>query len=187
MGKAKKNKSKGKPESKVTPESRMEIIAVTIDDPEFSYSHEDGKLGNRRKSPAIANVRESPVAWMFKHDQLEVHQLEAANKFRKYYERTGGTIQAMDTTKEPVDGGKVTDGLTDRKLHSAKELALAEKKLGKQGYKLVEQVCGECLWLNQIEPTKHYQRLAGRRLRESLDTLAFFWNLSSVNTHRKAS
>lgn len=160
---------------------------VTIDNPWFSYDHREN-ASNPRRIEALSNVRESPLAWMSKCGYIDETQLIVGSIFRMLYEKTGGnTIQAMDTTKEPVDGGKMTDGLTDERFKAAKELMHVRAKLGDQGYKLVEQVCGQCLWLNQIEPTKHYQRLAGKRLRECLDTLAYLWGKASVNTHRRAS
>lgn len=171
----------------------IEFGEVTVENPMFSYDHPEGP-GNVRNIPAITNVRESPLAFMYcnkdRHGNrgIDEAQLAAGSYFRELYETTAGaTIQAIDTTKEPVDGGKISDGLTDKRFRAAKELEAARLKLGDTGYRLVEQVCGECKWLNQIEPTKHYQRLASDRLKDCLETLAIFWGMASVNTHRRAS
>lgn len=177
----------------------IELGTVTIDNPWFSYDHHES-AANPRKIAAVANIRESPLTWM--HEQryrsgedkgeryIDDTQFVVGSIFRMLYEKAGGTsIKAMDTTKEPVDGGFVTDGLTDTRFKAAKELMFVRAKLGDAGYKLVEQVCGQCLWISQIEPTKHYQRLAGERLKECLDTIAILWGKASVNTHseRKVS
>lgn len=157
----------------------LEIRWVTIENPDFADQH-DERLGNPRYITAPVNMRESPVTWMLAHGKLDAAQAEAGARFRRLHELSGGAdLSGMDTTKEPVDGGGFPDVLTDRKSRAAKELAQARVVLGFAGYDLVMQVCGQCLWIKDIEPTKHRQIVAANRLRLCLTALAEFWGLQS--------
>lgn len=138
---------------------------------------------------AKVSIRESPAAWMFSHGHLDTAQLRAANRFRQLYERAGGGgPRAMDTTKEPVDGGNITDGITDSKTDAAKELHRARQKLGNDdAYELVERVCAERLWIKDIEVTKYRRTRAANNLRSNLTVLAEFWGYQgTIRAWRKA-
>lgn len=175
-------KRKRKPKA-VKKQGVQAIRFIEVDDPDFSTDHEEGKLGNLKKIKSAVNMRESPVLWMYANDRLDETQLAAAGQFRRYYERRGFSIQAIDYGKQPVDGGAIhSEGITDEMKQASEELEGARAKLGDQGFTLVEKVCGQLLWINQIEDKKHHQLRAARDLRDCLDTLAIFWGLATVKT-----
>jgi hypothetical protein len=161
---------------------------MVLDNPLYSFDHADGEAGNRRKVPVPVSMRESPAIWMHGHGKINDSQLRAAGQFRRWYEAAGGAgVKAMDTTKEPVDGGRVSDGLTDRKLHAAKELAGARTRLSPRAYWLVESVCGQCIWIKDLDGRRRTQDAYSMALKEALDSLAIFWGYASENQQKAAS
>lgn len=162
----------------VTPIQGQGFIMVDIENPNFNPVHV-GKPGNPEFVSAIMNPRESPIAWYYHHrrqTRVEQHHVRAANEFRRLYERTGGAgVKALDYGKEPVDGGNVSDGITDMKIDAAKVLAEAFYNIGSEGYILIEKTCGELLWLKDQYATRYQQNLAMKQLIEALDVLAEFW------------
>lgn len=154
---------------------QAEVISVSVDDPYFNRAH-DETASNTRQTQALLNVRESPARYYEARDKITKDMAAAADRFRRLYEMAGGgSVKAMDTTKEPVDGGFMSDGLTDAKLRAANELKLVYLKLGKPGYELVEQVCGHLIWVKHLSRTDYETRRNMERLRDSLDTLSLFW------------
>lgn len=162
-------------------------VATMVDNPYFSGAHAEG-ASNPRKTMARLSMRESPVVWMHCHGRIDDAQLQAASRFRGLYERTGGSgVKAMDTTKEPVQGGIMTDGLTDAKMDAAKELVAVRRRLGPVGYELVEAVCGQCLWLRELFPARRTQDRQADRLRDCLDALALFWGYRNSGVMKRAA
>jgi hypothetical protein len=154
-------------------------IAMDMENPHFNAAH-PASNANPIKASVQVKITESPAIWMYAHGRISESQLRAASSFRLWYESAGGaSIQAMDTTKEPVDGGKVSDGLTDRKMKAAKELAAARSWLGPQTYDVVEKVCGQCLWIKELDPRRQTQDRYSQLLKRGLDQLAFHWGYTS--------
>lgn len=170
-------------------EPEVWLTSVKIENPEHAFQH-DEKLGNPKFIHAPFNMRESPVTWMLKQKTIDEAQAKAASRFRSLYEAAGGAgVKALNYTKEPVDGGGFPDVLTDRKHRAGLELAEVQNFLGRAGFGLVEQICGQCIWIKDIEPTKYRQIKTGKRLKECLTALAQFWNYQSrpITSWRKVS
>lgn len=160
----------------------------TVENPYYMQDHGD-ESPTARYIQAPINMRESPITWMLAHDKVDQAQAKAATRFRQLHEMSGGgDLQAMDYMKEPVDGGGFPEIITDRKAQAAKELGEVRTVLGVAGYTLVMQVCGQCIWLKDIEPTKRRQVEAGKALRQCLTVLAEHWGYRSqpIRAWRKA-
>lgn len=190
MSRSKRNRPKHegrkKAEAPVTLPGVMFID--NVENPNFQRGYAESAT-NPKTISAAYNARESPIAWMLVHERVNAAQAKAASIFRRNYEMAGGAgAKAIDYTKEPVDGGGFPDILTDRQAEAAKELGRARAALGFSGYELVEQVCGQCLWINQIEATKWRQLQAANNLRDCLDVLADFWGVQRrpIRAYRKA-
>jgi len=172
---ARRRGGRGKKKNK----EKSHIIWMEVDNPDFSASHEEGKLGNPKRITAALNSRESPALWLFQHNQIDRAQYAAAVHFRRLYEQTAGSgIKAVNWLQEPVDGGAMVDTLTDARMNAAKELKRARELLGNQAiYDLVEMVCGQCWWVKDINiyVTKRQQLHAGKQLRLALEALSDFW------------
>lgn len=159
------------------------FVMIEVDNPHYSERHA-GAAGNPRKVQAAYNPKESPAAWYRAKLIIQEHEYQAASRFRGLYERVGGSgVKAFDYGKEFVDGGNVTDGLTDAKAMAGKELAEAHDKLGSAGYLLVEAVCGQCFWMKDIYPDQYTQRKQMKTLRECLDELAVMWGYKTRERH----
>lgn len=157
------------------------VTFVDVDNPGYSRAH-DGASANPRKLTVPYSVRESPLAVMYhQRKSIDEAQYAAGNRFRSLFERTGGSgAQAMDYTKEPVDGGiGPSDGLTEARMDAAKELSRVEHLLGPQGYRLVRTVCGELIFLKDYEPRRHFRDGHSLMLKHCLTIMAEFWGLQT--------
>lgn len=151
-----------------------EIIFVDIDSPYESTRH----LGQER---VAVNMKESPSEYYYRRGWIDGAHRQASDKFRRLYETAGGSgVKAMDYTKEPVDGGSITDGITDAKVRSAKQLAEAHDVLGQSGYKLVESVSGHGSWIKEVTASKWEAEQTMRNFKQCLDALALFWGYKTV-------
>lgn len=174
------------------PETPTGFVIVDIDNPYFNSSHH-GSESQHKRTQALYNPRESPIAWMYAHREqtgVTEAQVAAAHEFRKLYETARGVgIRSMDYEKTPVDGGKMGDILTDRQVDASNELAAAHCRIGSHGYQLVEQVCGQCIFIRQLAARRSAQNKLSQHLKESLETLAVFWGLQRLRTrtYRRAS
>lgn len=173
---------------KETGHAKTEVVYVDIDDPDHDTSIEDGKQGNRLKSRAAINMRESPLVLYFYRDGIDAEQLQAGNEFRRKFEIAGGAgVKAFDYSVEFVDGGKSSDGLTQAKVNAAKGLAEVRSIMREMDYILLHQICGECRTIKQIFPdiTDYRHRQQMEHLRKLLDEVCFLWGYKA--RQRKAS
>lgn len=161
-------------------EGRVELGQRLIADP----------LEPGQQYEATVNVRESSIDHMHSRGRIDAAQNEAGQRFRKLWERAAvGRNQAMDTTKETVDGGGFVDPISDDLVRASIELNRVMNALGPVGSKLLIAVVGEG---QRIEDTaKDWSRRGGvvrgdraegyitGRMVEALDDLVAFWKLES--------
>lgn len=115
-------------------EGRVEIGERFVDDP--------FEPGQRYK--AAANVRESSIDHMHSRGRIDEAQKLAGDRFRKLWEMAAvGRNQAMDTTKEPVDGGGLGDPISDDLIRASQELSRVMRAVGPVGSKLLVSLVGE--------------------------------------------
>lgn len=166
------------------------FIMVDVDNPNYNPAHQ-GQAGNPAMIQAIMNPRESPIAWYFKHrsqTKVEEYHVRAANEFRRLYERSGGSgVKAFDYTKEPVDGGNTSDGITEGRMDAAKKLKAAHDILGYSGFSLIQSTCGELLWINEQHATRRAQDYAMTELKRGLEVLAEYWGYKSRSQSFRAA
>lgn len=163
------------------PQTPPHIVEADIPNPNHNPAHA-GKAGNPATIRVSVNAGESPIAWYYHHRSQtgfdELH-LRAGDKFRRLYERVGGSgVQAMDYAKEPVDGGRVSDGMTEARHDAGKQLAEAHKEIGEKSYRIVEAVCGDRAWLKQLFPNRKDARGKMQELKAALEKLGKLWNLA---------
>src|SRR5690606_19564740 len=87
-------------------------------------------------------------------------------------------IQAMDYGREPVDGGGVTDPISERRAEAARELAECRRKLGEMQYELVVAVCGQGQALSGVGADDRARKTAADNLRDALDRLGGLWGIA---------
>lgn len=171
---------KGKPYLSHGSEGRVELGQRMIADP----------LEPGQQYAAIVNVRESSIDHMHSRGRIDAAQNEAGQRFRKLWERAAvGRNQAMDTTKETVDGGGFVDPISDDLVKASIELSRVMAALGPIGSKLLISIVGEGRIIS--EAAKDWSRSGGAvrgdraegyitgRMIEALDELVSFWKLES--------
>lgn len=136
------------------PPKNLRIAVDTIQDP-YGVSESAKKLPrqNRDGSPStgegewvstgqpeilvLRSIRTDPIGWMKSHNQLDESEFLAGRRWQSLYERSHvGSVQAVDTSKEPVDGGKFPELLTDNQRIAIEQLRLAS-------YAIVKSVPGD--------------------------------------------
>lgn len=148
-----------------------------VANPSYMPAHEGEKWNPQRVTVAV-NIRESAVESLAARGQLDHCQKRAADEFRRYWEMMGGAgAQAIDYTKEPVDGGGHRETLTERLLGAGKELNHCRELLGWRNYALVVKVCGEGKPFSALASGRRERDTLADNLRASLDDLADRWKL----------
>lgn len=128
---------------------------------------------------ATASLRDDPLGRLHARHQIDEAQYAAGHFLQGMIELAGtGSVQAMDPTKEPVDGrGQAVEPITDAQLRAGRRLREAREALGKSGYALVMEVLGERHFIEQCVRARGQSGEAavkfwGRRFRECLETIA---------------
>lgn len=161
-------------------EGRVEYGARIIDDP----------LEAGQRYSAKANVRESSIDHMHSRGRIDASQKLAGDRFRKLWEMASvGRNQAMDTTKEPVDGGGAGDPISDELIKASQELARVMRGVGSVGSALLIDMVGEgkllkdvaAKWSNTggIVRGERAEGYITGRVVEALDDLVRIWKLES--------
>ena len=155
-----------------------QVVADVVEDP---YS----PAGESHEITVIRSIRDDPLAGMWARDQIDRTQFCAGRMWQRYWEQAGiSGVQAMDPTKEPVDGrGAMRPDITDQQLKAYRQLKAARHALGAEGDRLLREILEEGLTIKRAA----YRRgmisergilYCGRRFGECLETLARFWGLA---------
>lgn len=153
------------------------IVAVAIvADP---YSDQGEKI------QVLRSVRDDPLAGMRSRNQIDDAQFAAGRKWQYYAEQCEiGSIQAIDTTKTAVDGGKAREPITDRQIEAFKRLYESNKKLGSERNRLIFDILGLRRTIREAAEargrfTKYGWDRTGIEFRECLELLAVLWGFAS--------
>ncbi len=163
---------------------KSDIEWATVEDPEFSHDHVEGKLGNTRFKTVARNRRESGISELAAKGALNAAQVAAADRFRALFEAMGGAgARAIDPAKEAVDGGRIPDPISTRAFQAGVELKKAaehvQKSHGLYGYKLVCYVAGEGRTIRELTQTRRQRDTMTDYLRMCLTSLAEFWGFQT--------
>lgn len=136
-----------------------------------------------KKAKAAVNVREHALAYLRHLERLSDEQFLAGNEFRKNYEAAVlGGFKAIDYSRVRVDGGQLSDPLTERAQAAHKWLNEVARLpgIGPVGYSLLSRIAGEGESIGHVAKTwpgesrMSSQRMEGfisGRLTECLDLL----------------
>lgn len=137
---------------------------------------------------ATVNVRESSIDHMYSRGRIDASQKQAGDRFRKLWELASvGRNQAMDTTKEPVDGGGSGDPISDDLIRASSELSRIMRLVGAVGTQLLVSLVGEGKRVEDV--AKNWSRAGGivsgrraegyvtGRMVEALDDLVRLWKM----------
>lgn len=156
------------------------LRAVTVPNPYFSRAHE-GTAGNPRQIDAVVNIRESAAVMLYSRGRIDDAQFAAATKFRALWEAMCRCTSAIDYGREPVDGGRIADPISERQMFAADQLRHVRPLLGEEGYWLISRICGEGYSLGEVVrpgASKRAKLKAADDLRY-LDLLAEAWGFSA--------
>lgn len=166
---------------------KIELQPAFVDNPYWRPDLE-GEAAVPRKIKAAVNVRESAVGTLAARKLIDDSQAQAAIRFRRHWEATGGAgAQAIDYSRDKVDGGKIADPIDINQMKAARHLAEAEHTLGVRNYELVRSVCGEGKAMTELYTEKRDRLTATDNLRASLDDLARIWGIAVKASSKPAT
>lgn len=170
--------------------SKIELVPATVENPYWRPDLE-GENAVPRTVTAMINVRESTVSFMASRKDkngkplLSMSQVYAATEYRRHWENAGGRgAQAIDYSRDAVDGGKIAEPINVIQMESARNLADARAYLGRRAYLLVQNICGEGRSLQDLYCRKRDQLTQADNLRAALDDLCELWGLSVTASAR---
>lgn len=149
----------------------------------------------------VRSLRHDPLASMWARRQIVIGQFRAGRRWQELYERTCvGAVQAVDTTREPVDGGSFPDPLSEAQRRAMIDLkrcaaaVMADKRLGKGAQRLIEDVLAHGLTVAEAASLRAVGVLSQssldalrRTFRLGLDTLAITFGLATRDPITKSA
>jgi hypothetical protein len=137
------------------------------------YSTTGGKIA------VTASLRDDPLGKLYARRQIDDAQYRVGLMLTEFFELAEiGSIQAVDPSKEPVDGrGALVETTTESQRRASRRLAHVREILGQVGYELCRPVCAEGKQMDEIAArvasvTETTIKYWGKRFRECLQTLA---------------
>ena len=178
---------------------RLRKAAEAVDQPKVHERLSDDLLDNAQVRPVIVddpyeagakvvafqNLRGDTLALLQAQGRIDGAQYEAGKQMRRFYECSEiGGVKAMDPSKVKVDGGGVSETLTEQVQQAIQEVLRLEKALGKEGAALSRDILLVGLTVKQCATARNLfdergRKWLGLRFREVLETLAYELNLIS--------
>ncbi|MCK1459215.1 hypothetical protein IVB34_12705 [Bradyrhizobium sp. 2] len=148
-----------------------EYATAVVDDP----YEQGGKLSTLRQ------LRNDPLARLHSHRQIDDAQFHAGRAYQNDREVAERGAQAIDPSKEAVDGGKAPEALTDRQIKARKRLIKIERDLGRRLMSVLEDVLIEGRTIEQVSQSKAQSvlKLHGGLFRVALNELATIYCFSN--------
>lgn len=146
-------------------------------------------LDSEEKIVAMRSVRNDPLGRLHSHRQIDEAQYRGGRAYQNDWERAERGPQAMDPTREYVDGTRSREPLTERQRQAVLRLNRVERELGTDGAALVHDVLVLGLTMDQIGQrravrTQRWNDYFARRFRECLDRLALVYGFATDTTGR---
>jgi hypothetical protein len=153
-----------------------EVAEVEVDNPLA--------LDPGEKIVAMRSVRSDPLGRLHAHRQIDEAQYRGGRAFQNDWERAERGPQAVDTTREYVDGAGTREPVTESQRQAVLRLNRVERELGVDGAALVHDVLVLGLTMDQIGQrravrTQRWNDYFARRFRECLDRLALFYGFAT--------
>ena len=160
-----------------------EVAEVEIDNPLA--------LDPGEKIMAIRSIRSDPLGRLHSHHQIDEAQYRGGRAFQNDWERAERGPQAMDPTREYVDGARTREPVTESQRQAVLRLNRIERELGTDGAALVHDVLVLGLTMDQIGQrravrTQRWNDYFARRFRECLDRLALIYGFATEAGTRRA-
>ncbi|MCP3388214.1 hypothetical protein NLM27_05400 [Bradyrhizobium sp. CCGB12] len=160
-----------------------EVADVEVDNPLA--------LDPGEKIVAVRSVRSDPLGRLHAHHQIDEAQYRGGRAFQSDWESAERGPQAMDPTREYVDGARTREPVTESQRQAVLRLNRVERELGTDGVALVYDVLVLGLTMDQIGQrravrTQRWNDYFARRFRECLDRLALIYGFATEAGIRRA-
>jgi hypothetical protein len=153
-----------------------EVAAVEVDDP---LGLEPGD-----KIVTLRSIRNDPLGRMHAHRHIDEAQYQGGRAFQGDWEKAERGPQAVDPSREYVDGARMREPITEGQRKAVLRLNRAERELGADGSALVHEVLVLGLTMEQIgqrrsAPGQRWIDYFAKRFRECLDRLALIYGFAT--------
>ena len=153
-----------------------EVAAVEVDDP---LALEPGE-----KIVTLRSIRNDPLGRLHSRRQIDEAQFQGGRAFQDDWEKAERGPQAVDPTREYVDGGQAREPITERQRKAVLRLNRVERELGADGSALVHEVLVLGLTMEQIGQRRglrgqRWIDYFARRFKECLDRLALLYGFAT--------
>ena len=142
------------------------------------------------KIVAMRSIRNDPLGRLHSHHQIDEAQYRGGRAYQSDWEKAERGPQAMDPTREYVDGARSREPLTESQREAMLRLNRVERELGTDGASLVHDVLVLGLTMDQIGQrravrTQRWNDYFARRFRECLDRLALIYGFVTDASPRR--
>jgi hypothetical protein len=153
-----------------------EVATVEVDNP---LALEPGE-----KIVAIRSIRNDPLGRLHSHRQIDEAQYQGGRAFQNDWERAERGPQAIDPSREHVDGIQRREPITEGQRQAVLRLNRAERELGLDGSAIIHDVLVHGLTMEQVGEkrglsTQRWSDYFARRLKECLDRLALIYGFAT--------
>jgi hypothetical protein len=137
------------------------------------------------------SLRDDPLGRMHVREQIDDVQYQGGRSFQRDFELAGRGPQAVDTTREPVDGGRGVVEIPEDQYKAARRLKNIFQALGLDGSALTRRVLVDGQTCAQIARARglkgeRWERYFGHRFRECLDRLAVEYGFMTEGQRHRA-
>ena len=153
-----------------------EVAAIEVDDPLG--------LDPGDRIVVLRSIRNDPLARLHSHHQIDEAQYRGGRAFQADWERAERGPQAVDPSREFVDGGQAREPVTEAQRRAVLRLNRVERDLGADGSLLVHDVLVQGFTMEQVmarrgQRGQRWIDYFARRFRECLDRLALVYGFAS--------
>jgi hypothetical protein len=133
------------------------------------------------KLTVIRQLRNDPLARLHSHRQIDDAQFHAGRAYQNDREIAERGAQAIDPSKEAVDGGKPPEALTDRQIKARKRLIKIDRDLGRRLMTVLDAVLIDGQTIEQLAKSNAQSvlKLHGGLFRVALNELATIYCFSN--------
>jgi hypothetical protein len=153
-----------------------EVAEVEVDDP---LALQPGD-----KIVTLRSIRNDPLGRLHSHRQIDEAQYQGGRAFQNDWEKAERGPQAVDPTREYVDGARTREAVTEAQRKAVLRLNRVERELGADGATLVHHVLVQGMTMEQVGQqrglrTQRWSDYFSRRFRECLDRLALIYGFAT--------
>ncbi|MDE2377367.1 hypothetical protein [Bradyrhizobium sp.] len=154
----------------------VEVAQVEVDNPLA--------LDPGERIVALRSIRHDPLGRLHSHHQIDEAQYRGGRAFQSDWERAERGPQAVDPTREYVDGVPAREAVTESQREAVLRLNRIERELGVDGAGLVRDVLVLGLTMDQIGErravrSQRWRDYFAKRLHECLDRLALIYGFAT--------